>query len=542
MASTAPARRRHPVTPRARKASITLGRAAARDVLMDPCGAGRGAAGADMTVTTKMTRLMLLGLAGGMLSCAGGSTGRGRSTRTSQAHARSHLRPAPAAAMPALPRRPAAHAAAIRPEQPGQALLASERAVWTLEGRLLLEADAMLRTPAARSALGDPALLAFSDAAEARVRSYLRAGHSAAVRTLAQSFVASLDRPSRALLAGAAGAGAPEDVVMDYLTYDGLYDLALMRYGHRQWRAGRYARRAASQALAQSFFAQAGSQPGALRGIQLGSNADTASRDGALDVTLFGATIQQRVLSSLVTREAAVGWVGVVRWSSNYEQLRRLSRGEPLRAEHEERVAYEDGGFHISYAAELDEYLRLGAATRWASLLYTLPADEVADLYAGAAASGGLTAGAARQLEPRKLPRYGRIGSKQAGFTVRVQYVHEAATLAGVKPRAGKFVRVNIELHSKWSRELRAPADWFTLVADDTSYPEVAVSNPGMAPLLVALGGGARPLGMPLTRVAARRDVRLTLVYDVPVATREAALVIGADELALRVSLGGGAR
>ena len=47
---------------------------------------------------------------------------------------------------------------------------------------------------------------------------------------------------------------------------------------------------------------------------------------------------------------------------------------------------------------------------------------------------------------------------------------------------------------------------------------------------------------MPLTRVAARRDVRLTLVYDVPVATREAALVIGADELALRVSLGGGAR
>jgi hypothetical protein len=96
---------------------------------------------------------------------------------------------------------------------------------------------------------------------------------------------------------------------------------------------------------------------------------------------------------------------------------------------------------------------------------------------------------------------------------------------------------VTIELESSAAAELHAPAEWFTLADEHAEYPEVGVVHPGIGAALVAIAErGAHPLALPFTSIPKGKTM-LVLVYDVPKSMKAAALLVGAEELALKVVL-----
>jgi hypothetical protein len=418
------------------------------------------------------------------------------------------------------------------PRQPGAALIASERAVWTLEGLLLAEAEAALRSPEARQVLGDPRTLRYSEGAEAKVRKYLRQKRSAQARAAAAQFVASLNRTSLTMLGGVAEQTglAVEDVLMDYLTYDALYDLAMMRYGHTRWKQGLYT--GASKELADSFFSLVPSAPSATSGIKV-----VTDDPESIEISVFGGRVIERVSHAEVRDVAGVGKVGVVEWTSNYEQLRAGVRGDAARASHTEELEWDGSSFRTNYAVELDEYLSWNATNPWALVLYMTSADEVADMYAGVAAAGGLQAGAGVNLgDLERLPPQGEIGPAKKGLAIRITDAKLKPRLGGVTPRRGQFLVVTVSIKSTLAGELRAPSDWFRLATASTEYPELGVARPAMAPAVLSLAPpGARMLGVPHTAIPAGKTSTLVLVYDVPPDLRLSALLLGANELALKV-------
>jgi hypothetical protein len=406
--------------------------------------------------------------------------------------------------------------------------MAHERDVWTLEGRLVAEADAALRTPEARQALGDPAAAARTASIEPAARAFLRERRGEDTRRLGALAVAGLDAPTRELLdEAAARAGVTrEDVFLDYLTYDGLFDLAVMRWGWKRWRAGRIT--GPGQELAATFFANVGEAPAAARGITV-----VAADERTIELDVFGARVVERV-----TAVAGDERAGVVTWTSNYQRLRAILRGQPDAAQAEERLELR-GTYRVDYRLELHEYLAQGDGLPWATLLYLLPADDVADLYAGVAAGGGLEAGSSLAgRDPAALPAAGTIGSAERGLGARVVGVSARASLGETLPRRGRFLLVTVELRSTLAEELRAPAEWFTLATPDAEYPEVGVAWPGLAlVVLPAATPGAELLALPYTRLAPGKKRTLVLVFDVPADVTRAALVLGADELALAVAV-----
>lgn len=200
------------------------------------------------------------------------------------AHAKSRLGAAPVDAT----------ATVAVPKPPGASLILAEREVWALEGLLVAEAELALRSPKAKQALGEPGQLRYSDSAEARVRTYLRNNRSPEVRARATAFLALANRPTRSMLVQVAQQAnlKPEDVFLDYLTYDGLFDLAIMRYGYKRWKAGGYA--GADKALADSFFSLMPAAPSAELGIKV-----ISSDDSAIEISVFGG----RVVSKVSTRQ-----------------------------------------------------------------------------------------------------------------------------------------------------------------------------------------------------------------------------------------------
>lgn len=416
-----------------------------------------------------------------------------------------------------------------RKPNPGAALLAQEQQVWTLEGQLVAEADAAMRAPEAREALGDPKLAARSGTAEARARTYLRSRRSEATRKLGEELVAVLDPATVALLEKVAASAqlTPVDVFLDYLTYDGLFDLAAMRYLYKRHAAGRYEGEA--RILAASFFHETTEPPSAKRGIEV-----VSLDPERIELRVFGARVQETVLESELQ-----GRTGVVVWSSNYERLRAVLRGGAVGDTSREELPLVAGTFRVSYVRELEEYLTINTTNPWATLLYLLPADEMADLYAGVAASGGLEAGSALAgRDPATLPVEGVIGSAERGLAARVIDVKVRPTLGSATPRRGQYLVVTVELTSTLADELRAPAEWFTLATASAEYPEVAVARPDLAvTVLPTAPPGASLLGLPYTAIAPGKQVTLTLVYDVPAEVKVAALVLGSDELALKVEV-----
>src|SRR5205823_2699251 len=119
----------------------------------------------------------------------------------------------------------------------------------------------------------------------------------------AATFVRGLNRPSRELLGRAADQAhiKPEDVFLDYLTCDGLLDLAIMRAGYVRWKAGRVQ----DTALAASFFADMSDKPSAAAGISVVSATATT-----IDVKVFGAHVHSEVQKSTVKFAPARGTFG----------------------------------------------------------------------------------------------------------------------------------------------------------------------------------------------------------------------------------------
>jgi hypothetical protein len=429
--------------------------------------------------------------------------------------------------------KPHARGPEVRFLSPSAALIAQERDVWTLEGRLVAEADASLRSTAARDALHDPQALMRANGAEERVRAYLRTARSAATRAVATSFLEALDVPTRRLLTSVATQRhvTEADVFMDYLTYDGLYDLAIMRLGYARWKNGRFTAHPETQALAGSFFAHTRAAPAGALGIKVLS-ADEQS----IELDVFGAHVREQVKNVAVSDDPALGRIAAVDWVSNYEQLRRASRGEPQRTDYRESMAWDGKAFRVSYAAELDEYLTWNADTPWATMLYALSVDQVADLYAGAAATGGFEAGTtANAADPDRLPRQGVIGTAEHGLQAEVISARYAPALAGLRPRRGQFVIVTLAIESSLPEALEAPPSWFTLAAAGAEYAEYAVTRPALGAALLALApANTSTIALPFTKIGAHAT--LVLVYDVPSSVKTAALVLGADELALQVS------
>ncbi len=430
------------------------------------------------------------------------------------------------------PPAPGAAPEALAAAEPGATVLLRESQAWALEGELVAEAQALLGAEAARAELGDAAANAAGQG-EGRARALLRRGRSARRREAARTFVDGLDRPTRELLEAAGrSAGVPrEDVFMDYLTYEGLYDLALMRYG---WRRRESATGPAKKA-SDDFFAATKALPSAKAGISVGKAAD-----GEISVDVFGATVRATVVESRVEHVPGVGPVGKVEWRSSYEALRAAARGQSAAETLSEVLPREEGGYRVSYAVEVDDYLSDGDGRPWATLLYLTSADEVADLYAGVAAAGGLASVAPiGSADPAGLPVEGLVGTKEAGLSVRVAECRVAPVLAGARARRGKFALVTVELRSTLKAPVKAPSDWFALEAGGVEYPEVGVTRPGLGATVHALVEvpGARMLGLPATTIAPGGAVALVLVFEVPRSVDLATLRIGARELALKVVL-----
>jgi hypothetical protein len=415
---------------------------------------------------------------------------------------------------------------------PAAALAEVEREVWSLEGTLLAEAEVALRAPAAKTALGEPGKLRYSDESEARVRAYLRTSRSAAVRAKTKALVGNLNHVTRAMLDQVAKQSGltPEDVFMDYLTYDALFDLAIMRYGYKRWKANAY--KGAEKALADSFFSLTPAAPSADAGIKV-----IASDSTGVEINVFGGHVVSKVESTSIKERLGAGAVGVVELSSNYEQLRAAIRGAK-ETKHVEELEQDIAGYRVNYADELDEYLTWNATNPWAAVLYAAPANDVADMYAGAAAAGGFQATTVA-LDPNvKLPTTGVLGTKERGLTVTVKAVQKKQRLGAQNPRRGQFVVVTVEIASSLKDEVKAPAEWFRLATSTAEFPELGVSRPGLAvAVLPTAPAGAKLLEIPFTSLAKGAKSTLVLVYDAPSDLKTAALLVGMNELALDVTL-----
>ncbi len=422
-------------------------------------------------------------------------------------------------------------ALASKSDDPGAVLIARERDVWTLEGRLVADADLVLHSADAKQALTD---LATASDGEARARGWLRAHRSAEIKKLATAFVGELGKATRELLDRAAkeSATTSEDVFMDYLTYDGLVDLAIMRYGYKNWKAGRY--EGDVRGTADSFFSLVSERPAARRGIKV-----LAADDASIEVDVFGAHVRAEVKRSSVELRGAVGKVGVVTWESTYERLRATVRGTKVSDELEEELEHDGKRFQVSYAAELDEYLRFGATSPWATMLALLSADDVANLYAGVAASGGLEQVREEARDPAKLAPEAKLGRGEKTLHLRVADARRQEKLAGTKARRGAFLLVTLELTSSLGQPLEAPSSWFRLATSSGEFPEIGVTRPGLAASLLAASPveDAKLLGLPTTTIASGAKTTLVLVYDVPADLASAALVFGSDEAALKVTV-----
>jgi hypothetical protein len=419
---------------------------------------------------------------------------------------------------------------------PGATLIARERQIWTLEGMLVEDADPALRSSDAKKTLGDPATLAASADGEARLRAYLRSKRSADLTAAGQKLVSELDDPSQALLEQQAlDAGEqPTDVFLEYLTYDGLNDLALLRLGYARYQAGRYASDTQAQAIAASFFSGMKEAPSADEGINV-----VFVDDHSIVLDVFGARVEEKTLRSQVEYSGAVGAMGAVDWTSNYEALRGLIRGEDPQTAYHEELECEDGEFTIDYADELQEYVSWNAQSPWATVLYSLPADQVADLYAGMAAAAGVDA---KPLPPElaadELPVEGTFGTTESGLTVRVSNVVGRTELGGRTPKHGQFLLVTLDVASTLDRDLHAPPEWFTLATSAGQYNEAAVSTPGLGLAILPFApAGTHVLGLPFTLLPAHAHTTLLLVFDVPGDTKTASLFLGAQEMGLKVAV-----
>lgn len=260
-----------------------------------------------------------------------------------------------------LRHRTPAVAADDRQRQAGAALMASETNVWTLEGQALKEAQELLAGAEARAQFTGDGKNGPAGEREKRLREFVRVRRSGATTAGARNFVDSLNGPSRRFLSETAARQQlrPEDLVLEWLTYEGALDYGMMM---RIWREqGNFKGEAA--AVARSFLEGSMEAPAAAKGVRVVSQTDNK-----IVVNLFGATVIEEVLTDKPAR--ADGDRLVVCWKSNYGYLREILRGKAPKPLVEETLTWEDGRYRIDYKDWFEEYLGGGHRQLWATELF----------------------------------------------------------------------------------------------------------------------------------------------------------------------------
>jgi S1-C subfamily serine protease len=244
-------------------------------------------------------------------------------------------------------------------EQAGAALLNSEAKIWALEGRSLKEAQELLASPDTRGLAIGAATRPIDK--ESLLRAHLRSKRSPASRQEGQLFIDTLNAKSKAFLSTTAAQMnmQAEDLVLEWLTYEGALDLGMM---NMIWQGqGNFRREAAKEASA--LLDGVSDPPAADLGVQIESL--TKNR---IVVILFGA----KVIEEIVTDQPARLEDGqvVIRWKSNYNYLRDVMRQEQPKAVMEEKIATDDGKYTIDYMDWFQEYLKGGHRQLWATQMY----------------------------------------------------------------------------------------------------------------------------------------------------------------------------
>jgi len=241
------------------------------------------------------------------------------------------------------------------------ALMASEAKVWTLEGRSLKEAQELLASSEGRAQFATAQSLSPSDK-EQRLRQFLRSRRSASTLNDARQFIETLNAKSRRYLSETASRQQmrPEDLVLDWLTYEGALDLGMItRIWHEQ---GNFKGQAAK--VVGSFLEGVSTPPEALKGVEV-----KILTDNKIVVSLFGAQVVEEVIEDKPAKPDADN-ITTIYWKSNYNYLREVLKGETPKETIEEKLAKEDGRFTVEYQDLFEEYLTGGHRQQWASDMY----------------------------------------------------------------------------------------------------------------------------------------------------------------------------
>jgi S1-C subfamily serine protease len=237
----------------------------------------------------------------------------------------------------------------------GEALVASETRLRTLEGKALTETKDLLTTPDARSEA-----MKGGDKEEA-LRAYLHSKRSDEARADARAFLDGLNAESRHLVTANAERlkMKPEDLVLDWLTYEGVLDYFLMTRLWNQW--GKV--KGDTKKEIDKFFDDVTDAPG----VKKGSAVREQSADKVV-IDLFGAHFVGEVAGDQPAR--LNGDQVLLPWKSNYRYVRDLFKGQAPRAIFEEPLTREHGAFKSDYQGWLNEYLSGGEKQPWATAMF----------------------------------------------------------------------------------------------------------------------------------------------------------------------------
>jgi S1-C subfamily serine protease len=249
--------------------------------------------------------------------------------------------------------------AANQHDNPGAALMASERLVWTLEGGALKEAQMIVDSQSDKGLprVGGPPVDA--DRREADLRTLLRSHRSESTILAARSFVNACNNRSREWLSETAGKLGirPEDLVVEWLTYEGALDLGMMT---RIWNEqGNF--KGESAKIVASILDGVTEPPALAKGVEI----ESTTRERVV-IRLFGA----KVVEELLQEEPRIAErTTLVRWRSNYDYIRKVLRGESPKLIIDDALERDGDHYGVDFMDWFQEYFDGGHRQPWATRL-----------------------------------------------------------------------------------------------------------------------------------------------------------------------------
>jgi hypothetical protein len=240
----------------------------------------------------------------------------------------------------------------IRGLSAGESFLYQERAIWTLQNRLLREALNSVRDMAESGRA----------ITEGQLQSAIRRGRSENTLREARYFIEDyLDTETRNLLADIADANRlkPEDVLADYLTVEATIDFSLMASAYNTFNGNNFAR------FPEEAQRKIRELVGELRKAPVPSDQIVAGRidRGQLIINAFGCEIRERIVSE--SPEDRRGGKATVRWRSNYSFLRDIKERKAPDDEREDVLTMEGERWRTSYRREFEEFVDGSARSEW---------------------------------------------------------------------------------------------------------------------------------------------------------------------------------